>query len=375
MRICYTIKVVLVILFVSCGKGQTEEFTDKLLREIHQKQELDEILWVLKNEDSLFEIKYFCEKTDGVFSTKRPYCKCSRDEQFVGIGVPGCYRFKEVNLNLEGKNRIFSKSDHKDAYPVDLTFINSSPNKNFQSVLWKPYIHVPKVISFFDLKVEDVKQLIGFDQVSAVTDHLTTYKDVFNVSLKRIGSRVFKEDLYEQIKFHLNRDFILEQSDFDFLNLLPWMQINYHPTKCLIHCEFEKKYESNFGILKWIRILKGGQHYKEWIEIRRKDNYFNDYMIFLAEKGESFEVSGVIQINVNQNYGSVQNEVVVFQNGRSRKFAWPLLENLAHKDSIKSKELSKSKTNKKTKILLCDSNISVEEISKENKQKIAFLKK
>lgn len=375
MGILKLIKIALIGLLISCGKAKTEESPIQPTQTDLNYQQVNELLNVLKNKESLFEVKHYCEKTGGVFSQSQPYCSCPINMQFVGQGLPGCYAYNEINLPLEGRNRQLSKSDSTAAYPVDFSFLGTDSNRANQSVLWKPFIHVPKEIDFYDLKEQDVKKLLGFYDISNEPNQLSTFHDIVNIALRVGGTSNSTLSLYQQVKKHLNRDIFVGQTAFEALLLKPWKQINYHARKCLVHCEFEREFSNSTSYLKWTRVLRGGQHFREWIEIRGKDDYFNQYSILVEEKNKDLLVTGVVKLNITEKFGKIQNEVMVFQNGKARTFYWDILNNLSHKENVYKDEASDRFRNKESKILLCDSDISLEQLSDDEKEKVALFTK
>ena len=175
MSIFKIIKIILIGLFISCGRGQSEESSIPTTisgnNSLNYRQ-MEELLKVLKNTEPLYEVKFYCEKTGGRFSQYEPICSCPPNMQFVGQGIPGCYSFNEINLPLEGRERQLTKSDSKDAYPVEFTYVDSNVNRKDYSVLWRPYIHVPKEIVLHDLKQIDVMKMLGYFDISNVNGNL-----------------------------------------------------------------------------------------------------------------------------------------------------------------------------------------------------------
>lgn len=372
MKLLNCIKLCLIWALMSCGQSQSEEpgpiNHNQGLNHIQQ----NELLKVLQSHEKFYEVKYYCEKTGGVFSSSEPNCICPMNMQFVGQGRPGCYPFSTVTLTLDGQIRLLTRSDNNEAYPVDISRVQidqgdeSYPN---YSVLWKPYVHFPKELDFYTVTTQEVQRILGFFDLSDEPNPLATFSDVHNPRIVDPNYRDQNKSLHTQIEDHIKRSFYFTEADFKILIDKGWNFVHYHPRKCLIHCELSKNISDSKMQLQWKKEVRGGQLFREWIEIRPKHKYYNQFIIPITKTSR---IDSVIEVKVKQQHGNIITEANVFQNGRARTFRWNLLDNLQHKELEKERSLSENRENASHKILLCDSDILIETLSYEEKRKLAL---
>lgn len=367
MKFKNLIKLCLIWVLVSCGQGQSQEATPEKNNDLNPV-ERDELLKVLQSTERFFEIRFYCEKTRGSFSPGTPSCSCPADMQFVGQGQPGCYPYHQVSFPLEGRQRVLTRSESQAAYPVDLFYLNGSM-VDAESVLWKPYIHVPQKISLYDLKDLDVQRILGFFNLSDIENPIATFSDIYNPSIVDTDYRDQGKNLHQQIEAHLKRRFPFTAAEFSSLENKDWHKVDFHPRKCLIHCELDKEIKNATHSLKWKKVIRGGQVFRQWMEVQSQDSYYHQYVIPVVN---ARRIDAVLKIEVKADLGKIVNATTVFQKGKARTFQWALLENLQQKQYAKQLAVGEIWKNSESKILLCDSDIPLEQLTENQREKLAL---
>lgn len=365
---------------VSCGQSDEINAAETELN----YQEMRELMRVTSNPNRFHEIKYYCEKTGGEFLPERPGCLCPEGSNFQGFGKPGCYEFEVRTLFLEGRNRHLTSSLNKGSFPVDVSSWNiiplNMPSISLAAQLWKPYVHVPKLITFNDITENDIKKAMGFFLITDNIEELSTFSDVLNPifiehhSQPTIFPRLFEDKInFNDIKKHQSANFPIDILELEKLNNENWRIQYYHPRKCLVHCELSKEIKINNYIVEQKKIVRGGQIFNQHIEIRKANEYQNDFFIPIDFNNK---INVIFELDHESIYNRIVKNVIASQNGKKRHFRWDLTHNLAKKEiTYREEEDNQDWYSDNKKILLCDSDVQIENLSQHLKKKIYFSKR